>query len=218
MWILPPNFNWTSGNIFVGIVIVAILCVFCGPAPVIAVLFDISDQQVFILTCGLVLLYWVSLSLLVGFFQWQDFKSIEETQTKPILSQIKKQIRWKIEVITAVFGLILFFVAKENFFYGRSFVGQNNGAIIDHLRQIDAAKNQFALEKKTSLDYIPTEADLTPYIRLQDGKLPHVGEERYVLNPIREAPYAIFDKNRRIRRHGFSEDYTITNGTTYRLQ
>jgi len=36
------------------------------------------------------------------------------------------------------------------------------------------------------------------------------------LNPIRETPYAILAKDWRIRRRGWREGYTITNGTIYR--
>ena len=92
--------------------------------------------------------------------------------------------------------------------------------IISLLRQIGAAKSEFALEKKVSPDYVPTEADLLPYIKPdKEGKLPHVGPERYVLNAIGKEPYAILDKGWRIlnRSMGDWSRYAITNGTTYRL-
>ncbi|MGA3267457.1 MAG: hypothetical protein ABSE16_11610 [Verrucomicrobiota bacterium] len=93
-------------------------------------------------------------------------------------------------------------------------------AIINHLRQIDAAKAELALEKKVSPDYVPTEADLLEYIKPdKKGKLPHVGPERYVLNAINEEPYAIFDKGWRMSENfgGMWSRYVITNGTVCRL-
>lgn len=44
---------------------------------------------------------------------------------------------------------------------------------INHLRQMDAAKNQWALEYNKTGDAIPTERDISPYIKLDaDGKIP----------------------------------------------
>ena len=179
-----------------------------GPSPSILFHLDISDKAVMVLWISFILPYWICLGLFVGMFAWKT-RAKEAEPTAPL----KKQIR----VNTVVFASLMGIFSLISFPSFTSSGSSNDNRIINNLRQLDAAKNQFALEKKTSLDYIPTEADLTPYIRLQDGKLPHVGEERYVLNPIRQAPYAISDKDQRIRRHGFSEGYTITNGTTYHL-
>ena len=71
-----------------------------------------------------------------------------------------------------------------------------------------------------SPDYVPTEADLLPYLKPdKEGKLPHVGPERIVLNAISEAPYAIFDKDWTIYKDDldWADDPSITNGTIYRL-
>jgi len=44
---------------------------------------------------------------------------------------------------------------------------------INHLRQIDAAKNQWALENSKTADAIPTATDIAPYIKLDaDGNIP----------------------------------------------
>jgi DNA repair exonuclease SbcCD ATPase subunit len=44
---------------------------------------------------------------------------------------------------------------------------------INHLRQIDAAKNQWALENNKTTDAIPTAQDIAPYIKLDaNGNIP----------------------------------------------
>jgi chromosome segregation ATPase len=44
---------------------------------------------------------------------------------------------------------------------------------INHLRQIDAAKNQWALENNKTADAVPTAQDIAPYIKLDaDGNIP----------------------------------------------
>jgi outer membrane lipoprotein-sorting protein len=63
-------------------------------------------------------------------------------------------------------------------------------ACINNLRQIDAAKNQFALEnKKTNGDPV-TEADIKPYIKLDaDGNLPKCpAGGKYTLGKVGETP------------------------------
>lgn len=93
-------------------------------------------------------------------------------------------------------------------------------AIVRNLRQIDAAKQQLAQEKKLSPNYVPTETDLLLYIKPDKaGKFPHIGPERYVLNSINEAPYAVLDNGWRFLRISFSVDWfrvVFTNGTVIR--
>ena len=57
---------------------------------------------------------------------------------------------------------------------GRNGPGGRSNACINILRQIDAAAQEFALEKgKTNGEAINYPTDLTPYIKLnQDGKIP----------------------------------------------
>jgi len=194
--------------------------ILCGPVPTLLTFFDINDKQLLALSCVLFIPYWACLGTVSGIIQWNAYGVAAEQQLVFSKKQITKQIRWRIEVAAFILAAVFFLfgpIAGPNYISnGRDSAGWKAGGIINNLRQIDAAKYQFALEKKVSLDYIPTEADLTSYIRLQDGKLPHVGPERYVLNPIREAPYAVLDKDWRIRRHGWHEGYTITN-RIYRL-
>jgi hypothetical protein len=68
-------------------------------------------------------------------------------------------------------------------------------ACINNLRQIDAAKNQFALEnKKTNGDTV-TEADIKPYIKLDaDGNLPKCpAGGKYTIGKVGENPTCSID-------------------------
>jgi hypothetical protein len=54
-------------------------------------------------------------------------------------------------------------IAIPNFVKARSTSQQN--ACINNLRQIDAAKNQWAMEKHKQSTDVPTEVDLLPYLK-----------------------------------------------------
>jgi len=76
---------------------------------------------------------------------------------------------WSLALL-AFAGLVL--VGGPNFIKARSTSACN--ACVNNLRQIDAAANQFALEKKMRTgDNINFPNDLTPYIKLNSaGKIP----------------------------------------------
>ncbi len=61
---------------------------------------------------------------------------------------------------------------------------------INHLRQMDAAKNQWALENNKTSDAIPTERDIAPYIKLDaDGNLPKCpAGGTYTINAVSVSP------------------------------
>jgi hypothetical protein len=63
-------------------------------------------------------------------------------------------------------------------------------ACINHLRQIDAAKQQWALEKNKTADAVPTVADIEPYIKLDaSGNIPGCPSGgAYTLNAVGELP------------------------------
>jgi hypothetical protein len=192
----------------IGKIYVFLIATLGGAIPLVLFQFDISNKLIAITWISLILPYWGLLGASAGFITWKNRASDDEQIALP-----KNEMRIYVVILSVLMGLISMMSLPSFVSSGSSI----ENAVINNLRQIDAAKNQFALEKKVSPDYIPTEVDLTPYIHLRDGKFPHVGEERYVLNPIRENPYAILDKDWRIRRHGLREGYTITNGTIYRL-
>ena len=77
----------------------------------------------------------------------------------------------EIMIVVAIIGLLAA-IAIPNFVKARA-TSQAN-ACINNLRQIDAAANQFALEKgKTSGSSITLSTDLTPYIKLNSaGSIP----------------------------------------------
>jgi competence protein ComGC len=72
-------------------------------------------------------------------------------------------IAWAIFVIPMMLA-----IAIPNFVKARDTAMQN--ACINNLRQIDAAKKEWALEKGKADGDVPTIADLTPYFK--DGKFP----------------------------------------------
>jgi len=77
----------------------------------------------------------------------------------------------EIMIVVAIIGLLAA-IAIPNFVKARATAQAN--ACINNLRQIDAAANQFALEKgKTSGATITMATDLTPYIKLNSaGSIP----------------------------------------------
>ena len=77
----------------------------------------------------------------------------------------------EIMIVVAIIGLLAA-IAIPNFVKARATSQQN--ACINNLRQIDAAANQFALEKgKISGSSVNYPTDLTPYIKLNSaGSIP----------------------------------------------
>jgi hypothetical protein len=183
-----------------------------GPAPILLCHSDISHNSKIILWFLSTLIYWPCLGIIVGHLVWKTWPA---TTANNLVQPPKGKIRLGIAALAVVLAIITIMSLPSPTTINTR--GSIQNAIINNLRQIDAAKNEFALEKKISPDYVPTETDLLAFIK--EGKIPHVGPERYVLNAIGKEPYAIFEKDWRIRRSDsdWSEGYTITNGTTYRL-
>ena len=78
-------------------------------------------------------------------------------------------------------------IAIPNFVKARA-TSQRN-ACINNLRQIDAAKNQWALEKGKTNGDVPTEDDIKPYIHLIGGHLPRCpAGGTYTIGPAGEPP------------------------------
>ncbi len=73
-------------------------------------------------------------------------------------------------------------------------VSQRN-ACINNLRQIDAAKNQYALENRKTTGDAVTEADIKPYIKLDaDGNLPKCPSGgKYTIGKVGETPTCSID-------------------------
>ena len=79
---------------------------------------------------------------------------------------------------------ILAGIAIPNFVKARKLAQEN--ACINNLRQLDAAKQQWALEKNKSVDARPTEEDLAPYLGSQKLRCPSGGH--YTLGAVGENP------------------------------
>jgi hypothetical protein len=196
--------------------------VLIGPVPTLLTFFDISDKQLLVLSCIFIILYWAGLGIIAGLFQQPNHNPDANQDQNFPAKQIAKRIRWTIEIV-AVLVAILFFldgpIAGPNYISnGRYSAGEYRNAIINEVRQVDAARNEFVLEKNPSTNHIVTEADIMPYIKLNsEGKIPRIGTVRYVLNPLDKPVYAVFDSDFRIPRHGWHEGFTFTHGTVFQL-
>src|SRR6266542_1951197 len=88
--------------------------------------------------------------------------------------------------------MVLAAISIPNFTRARS-TGQAN-AVINNLRRLDSAKQQWALEKKKSATDVPTLSDLEPYMgRRGEGSPPSVMGETYKLGSVSEEVTADLD-------------------------
>ncbi len=86
-------------------------------------------------------------------------------------------------------------IAIPNFVKARDTAQMN--ACVNHLRQIDSAKQQWALEKQKQATDIPTEGDLVPYLKLKDAQMlrcPAGGD--YKINSVSEQPTCSIPKHK----------------------
>jgi len=90
-------------------------------------------------------------------------------------------------IIIAAIG-ILVFLAIPNFIKARHISSAN--ACINNLREIDAAKKQWALENNKTNGTVVTETDIKPYIKLdKDGNLPKCPQDGiYSIGKVGEPP------------------------------
>lgn len=66
---------------------------------------------------------------------------------------------------------------------------QVTAACINNLRQIDGAKQQWALEQKKPPEAVPTQNDLLPYLRTANGNFPTCPASGiYILGPVSAPP------------------------------
>lgn len=76
----------------------------------------------------------------------------------------------EIMIVVAIIGLLAA-IAIPNFVHARTTAQQN--ACINNLRQIDGAKQEWALENKANATSSPTSANIQPYMgRGSNGSLP----------------------------------------------
>ncbi len=94
--------------------------------------------------------------------------------------------------IVAFAAPFLFFEVAPDFFVNRGQRPSKN-QIINNLRQLDGAKEQWALENHQTGLVTVTRADLAPY--LKEGWLRDVAGEAYVINPNGVSPVAVLTKD-----------------------
>ena len=184
--------------------------VLSGPIPQLLINLDISNQTLYLLWATLILPYWCVLGAAAGILSRRrgGSGSLQEP-TGPSRGQLNR-MRWMIELGALGLAAFLFLLGACAWPPGGPGGGTSRQSrILNNLRQIDAAKQQFALEKQLSTGYIPTAAELAPYLGPTGIGVSPVGPERYVLNAIGEPPYAVLDSDWRIRRRGWREGYTI---------
>ncbi|MGA2281803.1 MAG: hypothetical protein ABSG80_16050 [Verrucomicrobiota bacterium] len=131
----------------------------------------------------------------------------------------KSSWSWLLTVVLliAIIGLLVA-IAVPNFVHGGS---TKLNAIINHLRQIDAAKHQWALERgltnASQLNRVITERDLAPYLlpsftQNQDFGNPVFGE-LYLIRDLNQPPEAVLTRKLTER----CVDSTLPKGTIIRL-
>jgi prepilin-type N-terminal cleavage/methylation domain-containing protein len=99
----------------------------------------------------------------------------------------------EIMIVVAIIGLLAA-IAIPNFVRARTTAQQN--ACINNLRQLDGAKQQWALEQKANATASPTSSDVQPYLgRGSGGSLPTCPSDSsktfatsYTLNDLQTAP------------------------------
>jgi prepilin-type N-terminal cleavage/methylation domain-containing protein len=93
----------------------------------------------------------------------------------------------EIMIVVAIIGLLAA-IAIPNFVKARA-TSQAN-ACINNLRQVDAAKQQWALEKGQTATATPTDTDLVPYLGRSGSVMPTcpIGSTAYTINAVSVAP------------------------------
>jgi hypothetical protein len=87
--------------------------------------------------------------------------------------------------------------------------------ICNNLRQLQGAKEQWALEHGKTGDVMVTREDVTPYLRVHDGWVPIIVGEQYTLNSLTQSAQAVLTHKVRNMPKGTILRLTMdTNGGT----
>ena len=151
---------------------------------------------------------------------------LSQTRREKLLAQFKtvkpKQFveaekpgkSWINALAAAAVVMLLGALAMPNFIKTRT-TSQSN-AIINNLRQLDGAKQQWALENHKSAIDEPTMNDLEPYLR---NNFPSIAGEKYVVGKIGEPVAADLDSSRAKKAFGEHEGTrVISRGGAQRLE
>ena len=180
--------------------------IFIGPFPAFLSLYDLSDTAFLLLSIAGVTVYWV---LVVDLSAWWGSPPRGPAVPESEAERPRGRIASSVYTLVAVFGIM-----GSYLYWGldAGYYVSPRKSIIGNLRQLDGAKEQFAMDNKLTAGAPVTFSNLTQYINFRK-----VGNETYVLNPIGEYPYAVLESDLRIRRRGFREGYTIPKGEVYRI-
>jgi len=109
----------------------------------------------------------------------------------------------EIMIVVAIIGLLAA-IAIPNFVRARTTSQQN--ACINNLRQIDGAKQQWALEYKAAATVTPVQSDIQPYLgRGGNGTVPTCPSDSsstfttsYTINDLQTAPVCIINASNHV--------------------
>lgn len=113
---------------------------------------------------------------------------------KPEHVQPKRQVRMTLVELLVVMAMVAILGAMMLPALSKAKHKAKSVAVLSNLRQIDAAKQQWASENNKSADDVVTAEDLKPYLGRGDGDLPApVAGEKYVLGKVGEPVSAELD-------------------------
>ena len=102
----------------------------------------------------------------------------------PGQSSLRVGFTW---LVIAAVAYLVWLVCVPNI--ARSRTSKVNG-IINNLRQLDGAKQQWALDHGQTGAVLVTEQDIAPCVRHPPGRVRPVAGERYILNRLDQSPAA----------------------------
>ena len=122
---------------------------------------------------------------------------------------------WFVPLAAAAVVMLFGLLALPNFQKART-TSQSN-AIINNLRQLDGAKQQWAIDNHKFANVEPTLKDLTPYLRSSGMK--SVAGEKYVVGKVGEPVAADLDSGRAKKAfHEYAGTRLLSRGKDQRLQ
>lgn len=107
------------------------------------------------------------------------------------------EISWFVPVATALIVLLLAVIVMPNFVRARNTAAKNS--ILNNLRVLDVAKQQWALENKKSDTDVPTLEDIAPYFKGDGAASLTVAGEKYELGRVQDDPVAIAKNGEKVR-------------------
>ena len=119
-----------------------------------------------------------------------QFKTVSP---KEFASPSRRKISWLIPLAAAAaFAALLTVVIVPNFVKARTASYKNS--VVNNLRLLDSAKQQWALEQRKSPADVPTWKDLKPYFgRGSAGSGIEGSREKYFIGPVEQPPVALVD-------------------------